>query len=179
MEIAQAQKDVRETFLGGFAGQLVSAVLWGASAAACTWHSLYVGEIILVLGGFFIFPLTQLVLRGMGHAHALPKGHPMNALAIQIAFTLPLTLPVVISIAALRPAWFYPAFMITLGAHYLPFVFLYGMWQFGGLCAILVTSGVAIGMYLPQPVSLGAWTTAAILFVFAFVGRAVARRSED
>ena len=51
----------------------------------------------------------------------------MNALAIQIAFTLPLTLPVVIGIAALRPAWFYPAFMITLGAHYLPFVFLYGM----------------------------------------------------
>jgi hypothetical protein len=36
MEITQAQKDVRETFLGGFAGQLVSAVLWGTSAAACT-----------------------------------------------------------------------------------------------------------------------------------------------
>src|ERR1035438_2389541 len=124
MEITQAQKDVRETFLGGFAGQLVSAVLWGTSAAACTWHSLKLGEIILVLGGFLIFPVTQLLLRSLGHFYALPKGHPMNALAIQIAFTLPLTLPVVIGIAALRPAWFYPAFMIALGAHYLPFVFL-------------------------------------------------------
>jgi len=36
MEIVNAQRDVRETFMGGFAGQLVSAVLWGASAAACT-----------------------------------------------------------------------------------------------------------------------------------------------
>jgi len=27
MEIAQAQKDVRDTFLGGFAGQLVSAAM--------------------------------------------------------------------------------------------------------------------------------------------------------
>jgi hypothetical protein len=179
MEIYQAQADVRRTFLGGFAGQLVSAVLWGISAAACTWHSLHLGEIILVLGGFAIFPLTQLVLRTMGHAYALPKQHPMNALAIQIAFTLPLTLPVVIGIAALRPAWFYPALMITLGAHYLPFVFLYGMWQFAGLCAILVTSGVAIGMYLPKPLSLGAWLTAAILFSFALIGRHAAQHSED
>jgi hypothetical protein len=179
MEIALAQKDVRDTFLGGFAGQLISSVLWAASAAACTWHSLYLGGIILVLGGFLIFPLTQLLLRTMGHASALPKGHPMNALGIQVAFTLPLTLPLVVAIGALRPAWFYPAFMITLGAHYLPFVFLYGMWQFAGLCATLVTSGVVIGMYLPKPLSLGAWVTAALLLFFAFVGRHVASRSQN
>ena len=171
MEITQAQADVRSTFQGGFAGQLVLALLWGSSAAACTWHSLRWGELILLLGGFFIFPLTQLVLRSMGHAYALPKAHPMNALGIQVAFTLPLTLPLVIGIAMIRPAWFYPSFMIALGAHYLPFVFMYGMWQFAALCATLVTSGVAIGMYLPKPLSLGAWLTAAILFIFAFIGR--------
>jgi len=100
----------------------------------------------------------------------------MNALGIQVAFTLPLSLPLVIGIAAIRPLWFYPAFMILLGAHYLPFVFMYGMWQFAGLCAILVASGVALGMYLPQPISLGAWLTAAVLLAFAFVGRGVAAR---
>lgn len=175
MEIIEAQRDVRATFLGGFAGQLVSAAVWGASAAVCTWHSLRVAELLLIAGGFFIFPLTQLVLRGMGHVYALPKGHPMNALGMQVAFTLPLTLPVVIGVAALRPAWFYPALMITLGAHYLPFIFMYGMWQFGVLSAALIGSGVAIAMYVPTPVSLGAWLTAAMLFVFAFVGRHVAR----
>ena len=50
---------------------------------------------------------------------------------------------------------------------------------FGVLCATLVASGVAIAMYLPKPVSLGAWLTAALLFVFAFVGRYVARRKEE
>ena len=175
MEIINAQKDVRETFMGGFAGQLVAAVLWGASAAACTWHSLRLGELVLILGGFFIFPLTQLLLRSMGHAYALPKGHPMNPLAVRVAFTLPLTLPLVIAIAALRPAWFYPAFMIVLGAHYLPFIFMYGMWQFGVLSATLIASGVAIAMYVPTPVSLGAWLTASLLFAFALVGRSVAR----
>jgi hypothetical protein len=175
MEIIQAQRDVRETFLGGFAGQLVSAVIWCTSAAACTWHSLRLGELTVILGGFFIFPLTQLVLRSMGHAYSLPRGHPMNALAIQVAFTLPLTLPLVIGIAALHPAWFYPALMITLGAHYLPFIFLYGMWQFGVLAAALISSGIAIAMYFPAPVSLGAWITAALLFAFALAVRLAVR----
>jgi hypothetical protein len=175
MEIIQAQKDVRETFMGGFAGQLVAAVVWCASAATCTWHSLRLAEWVLILGGFFIFPLTQLLLRAMGHAYALPKGHPMNALGVQVAFTLPLTLPLVIAIAALHPAWFYPAFMIVLGAHYLPLIFMYGMGQFGVLSATLIVSGVAIAMYVPTPVSLGAWLTAALLFGFAWIGRSVAR----
>jgi len=175
MEILAAQKDVRETFMGGFAGQLVSCVVWGASAAACTWHSLRLAEWVLIVGGFFIFPLTQLLLRGMGHAYALPKGHPMNALGVQVAFTLPPTLLIAIGIAALYPAWFYPAVMIALGAHYLPFIFMYGMWQFGVLAASLVVSGVALSQYVAAPASFGAWLTAAILFVFAFVGRRAAR----
>ena len=129
MEIKQAQRDVRDTFLGGFAGQLVSSLLWFISAAACTWKSFSLGEIILVFGGVLIFPLTQLLLRAMGHAHALPKGHPMNALGIQVAFTVPPTLPVALAIATLHPAWFYPFLMIVVGAHYLPFIFMYGMWQ--------------------------------------------------
>jgi len=177
MNVIQAQRDVRETFVGGFAGQLVSAMLWCVSASACTWHSLRLGGLILVFGGFLIFPMTQFLLRTMGHPSALPKGHPMNALGMQVAFTLPLSLPVVLAIAAVRPAWFYPAFMIILGAHYLPFVFMYGMWQFAGLCAVLVVSGLVIGMYLPQPVSLGAWLTSAVLLIFAFVGRSTAIRT--
>jgi hypothetical protein len=175
VEIIQAQKDVRETYMGGFAGQLVSGAVWAASAAACTWHSLRLGEWVLILGGFFIFSLTQLLLRAMGHAYALPRGHPMNALGIQIAFSLPPTLLLAIAIAAFYPAWFYPAVMIALGAHYLPFIFMYGMWQYGVLAAALIASGVAIAEYPHSPVSLGAWLTAAVLFVFALVGVRVAR----
>lgn len=99
----------------------------------------------------------------------------MNGLAMQVAFVLPLTLPLVFAATAYHQNWFYPAFMIALGAHYLPFVFLYGMWQFGALAALLVSSGVLIGMYLPSVFSLGGWLTGLALLVFAFVGRRVAR----
>ncbi len=39
MDVADAQREVRRTFRGGFAGQFVSGVLWLASAAFATWGS--------------------------------------------------------------------------------------------------------------------------------------------
>lgn len=171
MEISQAQRDVRTTFLGGFVGQAVSATLWLGSAAASTWYSRRLGISLLVVGGFFIFPATQLVLRAMKRPKGLPAGHPMNALAMQIAFTLPLSLPLVAAATKFRPDWFYPSFMIVLGVHYLPFTFLYGMKMFLALCGILVAAGLCLALYLPAPFGTGAWFTAAVLYLFAILGR--------
>src|ERR1017187_4231669 len=174
MEIIAAQRDIRRVFLGGFPGQMVSSGVWFLSAAAATWYSPNTAILVLVVGGTFIFPLTQLLLRFMRRPASLPKGHPMNALARQVAFTLPLNFPLVFAATVHHRYWFYPAFMIAVGAHYLPFMFLYGMWQFGALAAVLVGLGVVIGMYLPTVFSLGGWLIAATLLVFAIIGRRVA-----
>ncbi|MGB8260485.1 MAG: hypothetical protein WCE75_09045 [Terracidiphilus sp.] len=178
MEILAAQKEIRKVYLGGFAGQLVSGSIWLLSAAAATWYSQTSAILVLVVGGAFIFPLTQLVLRLMGGPASLPKGHPLNALATQIAFTLPMTFPLIYAATAHHLYWFYPAFMIAVGAHYLPFTFLYGMRQFAVLSVLLVAGGVAIGVYLPAFFSLGGWVTACVLLVFAFLGRRVALAAE-
>jgi len=51
------------------------------------WHRLgAVFALTLFLGGMLIFPLTSLVLRLGGGPTGLPKGHPLRALAMQIAF---------------------------------------------------------------------------------------------
>jgi len=176
LDIAAAQREVRQTFRGGFAGQLVSGVLWLGSAGLATWGSPRQAILFLVVGGFMIFPLTQLMLRIMGGPWALPSGHPFNALGMQVAFVLPLTLPLVLAAALYRLEWFYPAFMIALGAHYLPFVFLYGMRLFAFLAAILVAGGVLIGLYSSTVFSLGAWLTGAVLLVFAVLGEVTFRR---
>jgi hypothetical protein len=52
---------------------------------------------------------------------------------------------------------FYPALMILVGAHYLPFVFLYGMRMFAPLSAILVGCGVVIALYFAGSFPLGGW----------------------
>jgi len=176
VNISDAQRDVRNVFLSGFPGQLVSSLVWLVSAVLATWQSPKSAIIALLVGGFFIFPLTQLLLRLMGRPASLPKGHPMNALGMQIAFTLPLNLPLVAAATLYRLNWFYPALMIALGTHYLPFIFSYGMPQFGVLAALLIGAGLTIGLYIPSAFSLGAWLTAAALLLFAFVGRSFALR---
>jgi hypothetical protein len=87
---------------------------------------------------------------------------------MQIAFTIPSVLPVAGAAALHRMGWFYPACMMIVGAHYLPFVFLYGMKTFALLAAALIGFGFAIGLYAPNEVVMGGWVGGAILFAFAF-----------
>ena len=178
MDIGDAQRDVRRAFQGGFVGQLVSSVLWGTSAALATWGTPRSAILALVLGGVLIFPVTVLVLRATGRSARLDPRNPMDSLGRQVAFTLPIGLPVAGGAALHHLGWFYPAVMILLGAHYLPFAFLYGMRMFGALGVILAATGLLIGLYVPNPFGLGAWFTAVTLALFAFLGRSLVRREE-
>lgn len=171
MLITDAQWEIRQAYLGGFMGQLVSGLLWIATAAVATWGSPTTAITMVVLGGMLIFPLTRLGLHAIGHRVAITPGNPLNGLAMQVAFTLPLSLPVVGAAALYRLEWFFPAFMIVLGAHYLPFVFLYGMRMFAVLCALLVSGGLVLALYVPLGLSAGAWITGTLLLGFAFAGR--------
>jgi hypothetical protein len=48
----------------------------------------------------------------IGHRVAITPGNQLNGLAMQVAFTLPLCLPVVGAAALYRLDWFFPAFMV-------------------------------------------------------------------
>lgn len=175
MSIAQAQRDVRQMYAGGFYGQLVSGAIWLAAAAAETWISGPAAVATLFIGGILIFPLTTLIIRASGKPASLPSGHPMNALAAQIAFTVPLGLVVVVAMLGNRIELFFPASMVIVGAHYLPFVFLYGMRSFALLSGILVTVGLALLFWSPLPPNFAAWFSGALLVLFAILLRIFAR----
>jgi hypothetical protein len=176
MNVAEAQLECRTVYLGGMIGQIVSGVLWLTSTAISTWVSPARGIWVLCLGGPLLFPVTQLVLRAMGRPASLRPGNPLAHLAMQIAFTIPLTLPLVGAAALHHLYWFYPAAMIVVGAHYLPFVFLYGMRYFAVLCGLMVAGGVMLGLYVQDAFSLGGWLTGATLMLFGVIGGLLSRR---
>lgn len=178
MPIADAQREMRSAFLGGFAGQLVSAILWLLSGALATALSPEAGIWFLVIAGVLIFPLTRLGLRLIGRPGAVSPGNTLYALGSQVAFVLPLCLPIVGAAALYRLDWFYPAFMIALGAHYLPFTFLYGMRMFAILAAVLWAAGILLGTQLDLGFSAGAWLTGLVLLIFAAIGRSSVLREE-
>lgn len=176
MTIAEAQREVRTRFVGGAYGQLVSGLLWTVSAGLATWSNPRVAIATLVVGGFFIFPLTELLVRLGGERRPLSPGNSLRELGMQVAFVLPLSMPLLLPVGLYRLNWFFPAMMLLLGAHYLPFVFLYGMRMFAVLAAVLVIGGMLIAMDGSQSFSAGAWFTAITLLVFAGIGGAIARK---
>jgi hypothetical protein len=176
MSLAEAQRELRAAFLGGFVRQLVSGAIWALSAAAGAWLSPQAGMAALFFVSMALFPITQAVLRLMGRSTRLSPGNTLGQLATQIAFTVPAGFILVLAVARYNPDWFFPAALVVVGAHYLPFIFLYGMREFALLAVAMIAAGVLIGLYLPGSFSLGGWIGAALLIGFAFAGRAVAQR---
>jgi hypothetical protein len=180
MEIREAQREVRTVFMGGFVGSLVSGVLWLLSAALATWGSPKQGILTLVIGGAFLFPATQLVFAAMKRPNSLSAGNPMSQLAREAAFIIPLTLPVVGAATLGHMSWFYPACMVIVGAHYLPFGTLYGMWQYWVIAGAMIAGGTFIAMWQGAHglFPLGGWATGVALIVFAFVVKSAAAKMD-
>lgn len=174
MVVQDAQREVRSVYIGGFWGQLVTSVIWLVSAALGTWVTPKVSILTIIIAGFFIFPLTQMLLRLSGRPASVSRENPFSSLAIQIAFVLPFSMFLLVPVGLYRLNWFFPALMILVGAHYLPFASLYGMRMFLFLSGILIAAGVVIALHFSETFSLGAWIGGLALFVFAWIGRSIA-----
>src|SRR5262249_34736960 len=148
-----------------------------ASAIAGTWASAKLAFLILVGGGVFIFPLTQLVLRALGRPASLPPDNPFRWLAMQVAFMVPLCLPIIL-FTGLALSWVYPAFMIVVGAPSLPFQFLYGQRRWLVLGIFFVVAGTLIGFSGSSFFTLGAWVAVLAFLVFATWAAWEAKRPE-
>jgi hypothetical protein len=174
MDVGDAQREMRAVYVGGFWGQLVSSVIWLVSAALGTWVSPRASILTVVIGGFFIFPLTHMLLRLSPRRASVSAENPFTSLGMQVAFVLPLSMLLLAPVGLYRLNWFFPALMVLVGAHYLPFAALYGMRMFLLLAGILIAAGVVIAIYFAGTFSLGSWIGGLALFVFAWIGRSIA-----
>src|SRR5213080_5584368 len=146
MDIQDAQREMRSVYIGGFWGQLVSSVIWLASAAVGTWVTPRASILTVVIGGFFIFLLTQMLLRLSGRRARVRKENTFHSLGMQVAFVLPLSMLLLVPVGLYNLNWFFPALIVLVGAHYLPFASLYGTRMFLFLSAILVAVGVLFAL---------------------------------
>ena len=174
MDIQDAQREVRSVYIGGFWGQLVTSAIWLISATLGTWVTPKASILTVVIGGFFNFPVTQMLLRLSGRRASVSRENPFNNLAMQVAFVLPFSMLLLVPVGLYQLNWFFPGLMVLVGAHYLPFASLYGMRMFLFLAGILIAMGVVVAGYFSGTFSLGAWIAGLTLFAFAWIGRSIA-----
>jgi hypothetical protein len=175
MNVGDAQREIRGHFAGGFYGQLVSSAIWAIAATLAVLVSNSAAIAALVFGGFLIFPFTELLAQ-VNRTPALSKTNELKWLGLQVALVLPISMLLLFPVVRYNVCLFFPGMMVLLGAHYIPFVFLYGMRIYAGLAALLVCGGVLFSQYSRQPFSIGAWFTAAVLLGFALSARVVVAR---
>lgn len=178
MRIVDAQREMRSAFLGGFAGQVVSGSIWLAAGIVSVVAGSTLAMIVLFFGSALIFPLTQILVRLVGRPGKVSPNNTLWVLGAQVAFTVPIGFLLVGAATLYREWWFFPAAMIVVGAHYLPFVTLYGMRMFAVLGGAMVVAGAALALYGPPVFALGAWLTSALLIAAGFSGRALVLREE-
>ena len=178
MNIINAQQEMRGNFFGRFTGQLVSGMIWLASASYRLWISPRYALGVLLFGSMAIFPLTQLVLRLLGRSAEAGPSHHLWSPGSQTVFTISINFLHVGAAALYNKDRFYPAEMIIFGAHYLPFITIYGMQLFAILAGLLVTAGTGLAFYFPSSGNIGAWITVLVLLIIAFIGRTVVRNEE-
>lgn len=177
MLIADAQREVRTVYIGGFTGLLTSAVLWSIAAALATWGSTRQAIVVLIFGGVLIHPISQVLLRLLGGPWAISRQNPMRQLALQATWVIPISMPLIFGAMLHNRNWFFPGMMIAVGAHYFPFAFMYGMPHYMVLGGALVAAGLAVAIMFEQSFAIGGWVAAALFLAAAFPFRYVARRT--
>lgn len=93
---------------------------------------------------------------------------PGAAMATQLALTVPVGFLLALAFGVVAPHLFFPAAMIIVGAHYLPFVFHYGQKLFAVLGSLMITGGAVLIFTFSAPGALGGWLNAALMLVFGF-----------
>jgi hypothetical protein len=169
MDVQDAQREMRFVYIGGFWGLLVSSVIWLVSAMLGMWVSPRASILTVVIGGFFIFPLMHMMRRA-----SVSTRNPFMSLGMQVAFVLPFSMLLLVPVGLYRLNWFFPALMVLVGAHYLPFATLYGMRMFLVLAGILIAIGVVIAVCFAETFSPGSWIGGLALLLFAGIGRSIA-----
>jgi hypothetical protein len=69
--------------------------------------------------------------------------------------------------------------MIIVGAHYMPFIFLYGMREYAVLAAALMGGGITLGILMPDQFNVGGWLGGAALVIFGVVAGRLAQRARS
>jgi hypothetical protein len=158
-ELARAQREMRYSYRSASVGQIYAGLVWLAAAVAWLTYGSTSGIVVLVIGGFFIYPVTTLVSRLLGNPGSVESSNPLKEASIAIPLVGPLGIPLAGAAALYDVAWFFPAFMVVMGAHYLPFSHLYGMRVFIPLGAGMWLAGLAIGLWARDMAVVGALLT--------------------
>jgi hypothetical protein len=175
-DLRDQHTEYRHCHLGGAVYLSVEGILWLLSAALGAAGQIPIAMLILLIGGMFIHPIAM----GCSRLLRLPSPDRSNRLPILntwLALTIPLGLPLIFMTTSVgHPNIFFPAFAVLVGAHWLPFAYIYSMNSFLVIAGILVLVGTLFGFIFIQSFSASGFVAGGVLLLFAAIHYFMVRR---
>lgn len=134
MNIREAQNDMRESYLGGATGALVSGIIWLIAGSSTFFVNELTSISILFFGGMLIFPASTILSKILKRRGKHLKENPLASLAMESTLIIFIGLFIAYAIFQNNSSWFFPIMLIIIGVRYVIFQSIYGMklyWIFG------------------------------------------------
>lgn len=141
MNFKEAQKDMRNAYLGGGSGVLISSLVWLTAGIFAIYTSNQTSLIVFFVGGMLIHPVGILISKLFKRSGKHSKENPLGKLAMESTVILFIGLYLVYSLFQTQPNWLYPIMLMIIGVRYLIFQSIYGMKMYWILGLILIAAG--------------------------------------
>lgn len=159
--------EMRKTYLSAVPHTLYTALVWLTAGLLGDLVSKPIAIVFFLVGCTFIFPMGELLRKIFRAPNLISDKNKLPQLFTQLAFTIPLSYPLIYLACRVDIHFFFPSFCVLIGAHYLPFVYGYGKKTFAILGALLVTTGSLGIFFFNESFSLAAYITTLLLIAFA------------
>lgn len=149
MNISEAQKDMRDAYLSGGSGVLISGLVWIIASIMAIYSTKQTSLIVFFVAGMFIYPGGILIDKLFGRRGQHLKANPLGKLAMESTVILFIGLFLVYSIFQTLPNWLFPIMLLIIGVRYLIFQTIYGLKIYWVLGFTLIVAGF-VGISVPQ-----------------------------
>ncbi len=163
--------------LAGFPFLLVFGLVWITAAAVSYAVTPEIAAWVYVLLGLPGTPIALALERRMGYVPA-PDPDPLLPLVLQVYFVQVVAFPVILLVWEMSAHYVPVAFAAVVGAHFLPFQWIYRTRLYGvlGVVVAVVPFGLAVALG-QEALHLTGFFVGAALLAGAFAARAHARRT--
>lgn len=152
-------------YMNGSIGVVVSGTMWLMSGFVAVFDTSVHAIWALLIGGVFIFPVSNVIEKIIWKRGAHTKGNPLGALAMEGTIWMIMCLPLAYGLSLLHHAWFFQGMLMIIGGRYLTFATVYGLRLYWVLGALLGCAGYLLFSF-QQPSHVSALTGGTIEVVF-------------
>jgi hypothetical protein len=135
----QAQLEMRNNYIWGATGIVVSGFMWLLSGLVAYNYSPKQAVWTLLIGGVLIHPISTIVNKILGVSGTHSKNNALGNLAMEGTFFMLMCIPLAYGLSLLRTEWFFQGMLMIIGGRYLTFNTLYGnrlFWIIGATLGI-------------------------------------------